>query len=319
MSRPIPPSAPAPAQLTAAALLPVAVLTLVWGCNWPVLKLGVSEIAPLTFRALTLPFAALGMFAVAALSGDALRIPPALRGKVALLALFNITGWNALVLFGLQQLPAGRSVIVAYTMPVWSVLFSLALLHEPLSKRKIAGLALGMAGMATLLGEEIRHVERAPTAVLLILGAAVSWAFGTVLLRKWKPPIAQNTLSGWMMLLGWTPLVIMAPFFDPHPPSSLAHLSWTTWFAIFYNIFLAGTLAHWAWFTLARTLPVAVSSLSSLPVPVVGVFAGMLFLGERPGATEFIALGLVIASLFAVLWQPKAPEPPKAAPVDPSE
>ena len=302
MSRPIPPSAPAPAQLTAAALLPVAVLTLVWGCNWPVLKLGVSEIAPLTFRALTLPFAALGMFAVAALSGDALRIPPALRGKVALLALFNITGWHALVLFGLQQLPAGRSVIVAYTMPVWSVLFSLALLHEPLSKRKIAGLALGMAGMATLLGEEIRHVERAPTAVLLILGAAVSWAFGTVLLRKWKLPMPQNVLSGWLMLLGWIPIALLAPLFAPGP---LPAPSGTAWFAILYNIFLSGTLAHWAWFTLVRTLPVAVSSMSSLPVPIVGVFAGMLVLGERPGPPEWTALALVLAAMLLVLWSPR--------------
>jgi len=125
-----------------------------------------------------------------------------------------------------------------------------------------------------------------------------------VLLRKWKPPIAQNTLSGWMMFMGWLPLAIAAPFFETHPASYLLHLHASTWFAILYNILLAGTLAHWAWFTLARTLPVAVSSLSSLPVPVVGVFSGMIFLGERPGLTEFLALGLVIASLFAVLFQP---------------
>ena len=85
----------------------------------------------------------------------------------------------------------------------------------------------------------------------------------------------------------------MAPSFETHPISYLGHLSGPTWFAILYNVFLAGTLAHWAWFTLARTLPVAVSSLSSLPVPVVGVFAGMLVLGERPGWSEFAALALV--------------------------
>jgi drug/metabolite transporter (DMT)-like permease len=176
-----------------------------------------------------------------------------------------------------------------------------------------------MLGMVVLLGDDIRHIRSTPNGALLILAAAILWACGTVLLRKWKPPIPQNTLSGWMMLLGWLPLVILAPFFETHPASYLLHLSATTWFAILYNIFLAGTLAHWAWFTLARTLPVAVSSLSSLPVPVVGVISGMLILGERPGPTEFIALALVIASLFAVLWQPKATEPPKAAPVDPSE
>jgi drug/metabolite transporter (DMT)-like permease len=309
------PARPAPAaatNVTAASLLPVAVLTLVWGCNWPVLKLGVTEIAPLTFRSLTLPFAALGMLAVAALNGDSIRIPRALRGKVALLALFNITGWNALVLFGLQQLPAGRSAILAYTMPIWSVLFSLVLVHEPLSKRKVAGLALGMIGMALLLGDEVRHFQRTPTAALLILGASVCWAFGTVLVRKWKLPLPQNALSGWMMLLGWIPIAVLAPFFASGP---LRAPSGGAWLAILYNIFLAGTLAHWAWFTLARTLPVAVSSMASLPVPIVGVFAGMLVLGERPGPAEWAALALVLAAMILVLWSPRR-RPLPMAPVD---
>ena len=209
------------------------------------------------------------------------------------------------MLFGVQQLPAGRSAIIAYTMPIWATLIAMVVLHEPLNRRKIVGLALGMLGMAILLGDDIRHIRSAPTGALMILAAAILWACGTVLLRKWKPPFAQNALSGWMMLLGWLPLAILAPFFDPHPASYLTTLSGKAWFAIVYNIFLAGTLAHWAWFTLARTLPVAVSSLSSLPVPVVGVFAGMLFLGERPGVAEFTALALVLASLFAVLFQPK--------------
>ncbi len=299
------------------AFVPIAILTLLWGCNWPVLKLAVAELPPLTFRALTLPFAALGMMLVAKWSGDSLRVPRALWGRIAILAFFNITGWNACVLFGLQQLPAGRSAIIAYTMPIWSTLIAMVVLHEPLNRRKIVGLLLGMLGMIVLLGEDLRHIRSTPTGALLILCAAMLWAVGTVLLRKWKPPVAQNVLSGWLMLAGWLPLAIAAPFFDPHPPSYLLHLSGMTWFTILYNVFLAGTIAHWAWFTLARTLPVAVSSLSSLPVPVVGVFAGMLFLGERPGPSEFIALGLVIASLFAVLFQP-AKKPPPATASEPS-
>ena len=287
------------------ALVQIAVLALVWGCNWPVLKMGVSELAPLTFRALTLPFAALGLLAVARISGDAIRIPREHWGKVAALALFNIAGWNGLVLFGVQLLPAGRSAIIAYTMPLWATIIAAFVLSEPLSKRKALGLGLGMLGMALLLGEEVRSIERAPFGALMILGAAVVWACGTVLLRKWKPPIPQNTLSGWMMLLGWLPIALTAPFLDPAPlTATLATISPRAWFAIVYNIVLAGTLAHWAWFTLARTLPVAVSSMASLPVPVVGVFAGMLVLGERPGPNEWLALGFVVAGLVAVLRTP---------------
>ena len=59
----------------ARAALAIAVIALVWGCNWPVLKMGVTEMAPLTFRAVTLPFAALGMLLVAHASGDDIRVP----------------------------------------------------------------------------------------------------------------------------------------------------------------------------------------------------------------------------------------------------
>jgi len=298
---------------------PILVLTLVWGCNWPILKMGVTELAPLTFRSLTLPLAAVGMLIVSRLSGESISIPRALWRRLFVLALFNIGFWNGFVLFGVQQMPAGRSAILAYTMPIWATMIAALVLHEHLSRRKLLGLALGVAGMAVLIGEQITLVRAAPFGALMILAAAIAWAMGTVLLRKWQLPVAQNTLSGWMMLLGWVPLALLAPVFDPQPLSvALANLSARGWFAIGYNIFLAGTLAHWAWFTLARTLPVAVSSLSSLPVPVVGVFSGIVLLGERPGPQEWIALALVVAALFTVLFQPTEKRI-SAAPIAPDD
>ena len=132
---------PATAQraVPVSSLLLVGILALVWGCNWPVLKIGVTELAPLTFRAASLPFAGIGLLLLAKLAGDSIAIPRALWGKVAALAIFNIGAWNGLIVFGVQQMPAGRSAILAFTMPVWSVLFSLSLLHEPLSRRVCAG------------------------------------------------------------------------------------------------------------------------------------------------------------------------------------
>ncbi len=304
----------------ARSLVPIVVLTLVWGANWPILKLGVNEMAPLTFRACTLPLAGIGLLALAKASGESLRIPRGLWPVLLVLALFNITGWNGLLLFGVQQMPAGRSAILAFTMPVWATLVSLMVLHEPLSRRKGLGLALGIAGMLVLLGDDLTAIRGRPFGALMILGAAILWAIGIVLLRKFKPAIPQNALTGWMMLVGWVPLVLAAPALDPRGLSQFGNLSATAWFAILYNIVFAGTIAHWAWFTLARTLPVAVSSLSSLPVPVVGVFAGMIVLGERPGPAEWIALGLVVSALVAVLWPGKgAKSPPAAAPVAPNE
>ena len=301
-------------------MIPIVVLTLVWGCNWPILKLGVTEMAPLTFRAYTIPFAAMGLLAIAKLSGESLRIPRELWPRVGVLAVLNITAWNALMLVGVQQMPAGRSAILAYTMPVWATLVSVWLLRERLSPRKLLGLFLGMAGMGTLLADDLTALRGNAFGALMILAASVIWSFGTVLLRKWRPDVPQNTLTGWMMVIGWVPIALLAPVLDPHWLSAIPTLSKTAWFAIFYNIVLAGTLAHWAWFTLARTLPVAVSSMSSLPVPVVGVFAGIIVLGERPGPSEWIALVLVISALVAVLWPDRnADRPSPAAPTAPDD
>ena len=306
----VPPGAAATSpHVTAGALIPIAIVTLLWGCNWPVLKMGVPEVPPLTFRALTLPFAATGLLLIARFAGDSIRIPPAMWGKVAVLAFFNTTLWNGLLLFGVQQLPAGRSVILAFTMPAWSTLFTLLLLHEPLSRRKMVGLSLGMLGMGVLLIDDIHNLGRAPVAALMILGASISWALGIVLVRKWKLPLSQTVVSGWMILAGWVPLAILTPFMGP---VILHDLSAAAWFSMLYNIFLAGTLAHWAFYRLARSLPVAVSSMSSLPVPIVGVLSGMLLLGERPGPSEWIALLLVVAAMIAVLWTPRPPPSPPA-------
>jgi drug/metabolite transporter (DMT)-like permease len=316
---------PQPASSTAdhalaRAGVPIGLLTLIWGCNWPVLKMGVTELAPLTFRGLTLPLAALGMLGVARLCGDSVRVPPGWWLRVIALAALNIAVWNGFVLFGVQQMPAGRSAILAYTMPVWATGIGALVLHERLSSRKLIGLVLGTLGMALLLGEDIAVIRRAPLGAAMILIASIGWACGTVLLRKWKPPMAQNALSGWMMLLGWLPLGLLAPLLDPQPLGhTLEQLSPRAWFALAYNVLLAGTLAHWAWFTLARTLPVSVSSLASLPVPVVGVFAGILLLDERPGTQEWAALMLVVLALFVVLYQPAGRTPAVAAPLAPDD
>lgn len=284
------------------SLIPMGILTLVWGVNWPILKMGVTEVPPLTFRAYTLLFTGLCLLAVARAGGESIRLPRELWPLVVRLSIFNIAAWNGLVLFGLREMPAGRGAILAYTMPLWATLISLVVLNERLSWHKVLGLVLGMAAMALLVVEDIAAIGKSPFGAAMILGAAIAWGVGVVMLRTSQPPISKNALAGWMTILGWIPLTLATPFLDEDWIARIPSLSGTAWFAILYNIILAGTLAQWAWFTLARTLPVAVSSMSSLPVPVVGIFAGMLLLGERPGAAEWIALALVVAALFAVLW-----------------
>jgi len=134
---------------------------------------------------------------------------------------------------------------------------------------------------------------------LLVLGAAFAWAIGTLLQKKYpvRAPLAAYT--AWLMLLGGVPIYIGALLFEDF--SKLADVSLTAALGATYNVLLAFAWAHWAWFKLATSVSVTVFSLCMLVIPVVGVFSGMLFLGEQPGWPEYTALAFVLGSLATVV------------------
>ena len=277
----------------------LAGLTLVWGFNWTAMKVAISDIAPLTFRTLCLGLGSGVLFAFLRASGQPLAIPRAQWRRLALLAFFNITCWNVLVVFGLAHLPSGRAAILAYTMPAWAIPLSLLFLGERLTARKLLGLGLGMAGMALLVWDEFHRIQGAPLGALLVLGAAFSWAIGTLLQKKYpvRAPLAAYT--AWLMLLGGVPIYVGALLLEDF--RKLADVSLTSALGAAYNVLLAFAWAHWAWIKLATSVSVTVFSLSMLVIPVVGVFSGMLFLGEQPGWPEYTALAFVLGSLATVI------------------
>jgi drug/metabolite transporter (DMT)-like permease len=282
----------------------LALLTFVWGFNWTAMKVAISEVAPFTFRTFCLGAGSGLLFAFLAAGRQPLAIARSEWPRLALIAFFTITCWNILVVFGLAHIPSGRAAILAYTMPAWAIPLSVWLLGERMTARKALGLALGMGGMALLLWNEFAQLHGAPLGALLVLGAAFTWAIGTVLQKKFpvRAPVAAYT--AWIMLLGGVPIYIGALLLEDF--RALGEVSLRAALAVAYNVVFSFAWAHWAWIKLATTVSVTVFSLSMLLIPVVGVFSGMLFLGERPGWEEYAALALVIGSLATVMLPQRA-------------
>jgi len=277
----------------------LAGLTVVWGFNWTAMKVAIADIAPFTFRTLCLGLGSGVLFAFLRASGQPLAVPRDQWPRLVLIAFFNITCWNILVVFGLSQLPSGRAAILAYTMPAWAIPLSVLLLGERLTGRKLLGLALGMAGMALLLWDEFHRLQGAPRGALLVLCAAFTWAVGTILQKKYPVRAPLAGFTAWLMLLGGVPIYIGALLFEDF--SKLADVGLTSALGAAYNVLLAFAWAHWAWIKLATSVSVTVFSLSMLVIPVVGVFSGILFLGEQPGWPEYAALAFVLGSLATVV------------------
>jgi len=278
----------------------IAALSLFWGVNWSVMKVVLSEMQPMHFRSWCLGLAAVGLFGMAWFNRLPWRVPRGSWPTLVLISIFNLGAWNVLAVYGLGMMDSGRAAILAYTMPLWAVLLGFWVMKEQITRRKLFGLALGFTGMALLLGGEIAVVGRAPLGAALMIAAAVAWAMGIVMIRRWPIDLPLISFSAWQMTISFPMLLAGALLFESGSLSPL-QLSFWPLAGLIYNVLFAFIFGNWAWMKIATTAPVSVSSLSTLMVPVVGVFSGVLILGERPGWNDYAALVLVCASLATVL------------------
>ncbi len=298
-------------RLTPTQLWLLVGLTLVWGINWPIMKLGVgSGFPPLTFRALSM-WIGIPVLAIALL---VLKVPFKIpRGDVdqpfkfwrelLILAVFNMFIWHGCIIVAITLLSSGRAAILGYTMPIFSAIIGAWFFADKLSARGWLGVGSAAAGVLLLLTHELGKLAGAPLGVLLALIAASTWALGTQLLRRTKMPVATLTISFWMTVLTGIVMSLFAIVFEQtrwRMPSSIE------WFSILYNAILIFGFAHATWFYLARSLPPVASTLSVMLIPILGVFTGALWLGEKLFWQDWAAVALMVVAIGSVLWPRKA-------------
>jgi len=285
-----------------AGLALLASITLLWGFNWPVLKIALGEIPVFTFRSLCLVIGLVGMFFVCWLEGKPWRLPRRDLMPCFYVAMFNITGWNVASTYGLQHMAPGRASILAFTMPLWAALLAVPFLKERMTLTRIVGLMLGLAGMAMLILPDMAHLAVDPLGPIYMLAAAIVWSLGTVgfKLHRWSAPI--TTVTAWQFVFGVVPVILGALVVDHD--ASLAGVSWYAWAATLYSSVVCTVFCYWAWFRIVEIYPATVAAIGTLGIPVVGVWSSAAMLGEPIGLTEIAALALVLASLVTVLILP---------------
>lgn len=285
-------------------LVLLVLLTVVWGVNWPIMKLGVQHFPPLSFRAVSM-WLALPLIA-AALRYQ--RVPLALPRSFWLpllgLALPNMVLWHCLVISAIPMLSSGRAAILGFTMPIFSALIGWVLYRERLGGRAWGGVLAALLGVVLLLWHEVGALGSRPIGVAMMLLAAVSWAVGTQLLRRMTLPVPLLSAAFWMVLVGALALSLGALTLERnqwHMPNAPALA------AIVFNGVLVLAFAQIVWFYLARQLPPLASTLSVMFIPVLGVFTGALWLGEVLHWQDWAAMGLMVVAIASVLWPSRDP------------
>ena len=285
-------------QLDRKQLILIILVTLTWGLNWPVMKMGVTDFPPLTFRTIGLWIGVPVLW----LALRVLKVPFYVARKdwreLFWLAVTNMFVWHVLIILAVSLLSSGRAAILGYTMPVFSALLGVAFFGARMRPLQWLGVAAAAVGVSLLLLNELTHFAGQPLGVLMALIAAAVWALGTQKLRATTIVASTLTMSFWMTLMTAVVLTILCVVFEssqwrlPQPRN---------WVAIVYNGVLIFGFTHAAWFTLARGLPPVASTLSTMMIPVLGVFSGALGLGEVLHWQDWAAVGLMAVAISTVL------------------
>jgi drug/metabolite transporter (DMT)-like permease len=293
-------------------LLILATLTLLWGCNWPMMKFSLREVPPLAFRALTMSGGVLLVAAWFAARGVSLALPRRELRRVFGLALPNIVGWHLASIIGLTQLSAGRAGILAFTMPVWTVLLGAWLFGAALTRRALVASLCALGAVALLALDELTALAGRPAGVAWLQVGAASWALGTLLLKRLPVSITTEALTLWMMLVG--ALFFWAATVAFEPPLAIGAWSAATWASLAWGAAVNFGLSQMLWFMLARELPPQASAFSLMAVPLVGVLASALLVAEPLRASDALALVFVAAAIAAAQGLGRRQQPDNAHP-----
>lgn len=280
-------------------------LTFMWGINWPMMKLSLRELTPLYFRALTMTGGACWLWLFFRSRG--LRMLPRSDEwrHVVVLGLPNMLGWHWVSILGVQELASGRAAILGFTMPIWTVLISVLLLGEKLTRRvAFAAVAVALA-IALLLYDEVDALAGRPLGVFWMEAGALLWAIGTLMMRRARHSLPVEALTVWMMVLSAACLWVVAAWSEPAPRLDF---SGPMWLSLAYGVLINYGFAQIIWFGLARDLPPATSAMSVMAIPVIGTLGAPLIVGEWPQWQDFVAMCFVLAAMAAVLL-PRRPAP----------
>ena len=289
---------PSGIPLNARQLFGLVLLTLMWGLNWPVMKLGLHEWSPLWFRAFTMAGGTLVLLAYYGRRGIAL-LPRGARQwrSVVVLGLPNVMGWHGLSIIGVAHLPAGRAAILGFTMPVFTVLLSVLFYGERFTARLGLAVAAVLVALALLLWNELSSLAGSPAGIAWMQAAAFCWALGTVWMQRANLTLAPETLLIWMLGLSSMALGLLASALEPAPHWPAGALMWGV---LAWSMLLNYGAAQVIWFAMARALPPSTSAMSVTAIPIVGILSSML-IGEQPGWQDGLATVCVVVAICAVL------------------
>ncbi len=272
-------------------LAALALLAVLWGYNWVVMKKSLLYMGPFDFNAFRMTLG--GVILLFFMRCRGLSIRPKAVPLTILLGLTQTAAGTGLILWALVSGGAGKTSILVYTMPFWILIFAWPALSEKIRGLDWIPVAAAFAGMILLL--ESWSLKDTLFSEMLAVIAGMFWAIGAIVIKvmQKQPDFDLISATAWQFIYGSVPLIIVA-LLVPQPATQ-----WTPYLmaSLFYNSVLVCAVAFLLWTFIMKELPAGVAGMGTLAVPVIGIAASLIELGERLDAWETVGMAFILTAL----------------------
>ena len=279
------------------AFLALMLLCLIWGYNWVVMKNALHFAGPYDFAALRTILGALCLFIVMLI----LKKPFSIKEIPSLIALglLQTAGFTGLLVWALVEGGAGKTAVLTYTMPFWTMLLAWPLLGEKLRGWQWPAAFFSLMGILFIL--DPLHLGTDVFSMILAIVSGISWALAVILAKKLQarsPNLDLISLTAWQMFFGSIPIVVLA--FMTHTTS----IEWNSYFigALIYNAVFGNAIAWLLWLYALRHLSAGIATMTTTVCPVIAVIASSIELHEVIKSFEFLGMSLIGISLLMISY-----------------
>lgn len=289
----------------------LGLLTLLWGMNWAVMKLALQHAHPIVLNLQRTWLAVIVLFAALAI----MRGPfwPSSWRAIAITGFFQTTVNFGATTMALAGGGAGRTSVLVFTMPFWTLLIAWPILGERVRGSLWLAIVFAFAGLALVVAPWDWRGDLAPRLWAVLSG--FGWAVGTVCTKYFQRGRGFDVFNfiAWQMLAGVLPLSVL-PFVLDLPPTDW---SGPQVLYLFYIGALSTAGGFLLWIVVLRKIPAGTASLNMFAIPVIALVSSVWIFDERLTANEWLGIALIGAGLAILslrVWRATRGTPAAAAP-----
>jgi drug/metabolite transporter (DMT)-like permease len=297
----------------------LGVVYLVWGSTYLAIRVGVGHLPPLVFAGTRYVIAGALLYPIARRAASGSRASAQERAKPgvtawlagAVIGILLLFAGNGGVTVGETTLPSGFAAVLVATVPLWMIVFAWPVQRQRVTFRSALALAVGLGGVIILVGDGTASGRI--SGVIIVLGAAAAWGFGSVLSHRLAVPSHAMLAAAIEMLAGGVVLLAVGAGSGEFSRIHWSSVPAASWIALAYLIGPGSILAFTAYGYALSHLPVTTVSTYAYVNPVVAVLAGIMFLGEQFTWREGLGAVLVLVSVVITLRRSRGTSRPAPA------